>query len=476
VTSVVAGLMPAAIDQIQNAVAQALNQSKDMVFSQMWRAATAALTQNVMSQAVSLVPVLNTAIGAHQVVVGIATAVKAYQDKNKCGYVIENIAAPGDPDAAFRALEQMLDEDFKNATVAAGQGAAAFAAGFDPTGTASVVTGAATAVYNLINDLVDFGLKYYQAVAANDILSKWKAIPFDGDESISYGLVIKQKSLLNDEIKALQAAGGKYTTDFTSAMKACPLLGCFFLTKVPAIDLVEMVASENALRHEYANVWFDCLRNLQVSKVEELISKATDVLANSKFQIISDSDAVHDLQVELTTANAARHKKFHEERQGTLDGLNRIHREKQQKRIEADRADRAAESALMALKKKEREFEDSLAKVVDDVLTPASAYTVAALEKGKNAVARATAQYKAETGGIHKLHTIRNDESNEARHKFKDLLAQSQHHPKLVAITELALYYMARSGAKPAGHGDLRPLRDASRLKKLLVQHWDAPD
>jgi hypothetical protein len=130
----------------------------------------------------------------------------------------------------------------------------------------------------------------------------------------------------------------------------------------------------------------------------------------------------------------------------------------------------------MALKKKEREFEDSLAKVVDDVLTPASAYTVAALEKGKDAVARATAQYKAETGGIHKLHTIRNDESNEARHKFKDLLAQSQLHPKLVAITELALYYMARSGAKPAGHGDLRPLRDASRLKKLLVQHWDAPD
>ena len=476
-TSTMSGLMPAALDQIQNSVAQALNQTKDAVFDQMWRAATAVVGKNVMSQAVSLVPVLNTAVGAAQVVTGIAAAVKAYQDKNKCGLVRRTIVAPGDPDAAFRALEKMLEEDFKSATVAAGQGAAAFAAGFDPTGTASVVTGAATAVYNLINDLVDFGLKYYQAVAANDILSKWKASPFDGDESISYGLSVKEKSLLNDDIKALQAVGGQFCSNFTAAMNECPLLGCFFLTKMPAVDLVEMVASDVALRHEYANVWFDCLLKLQTSKIEELMSKARDVLANSKFKVISDTDAVHDLQVELTTANAARHQKMAESRRAFLDGFNSQHlikvEEKKRREDESVRlAKVATQSAFLLIKARQQEFDQRMEALLVDVMTPSRDLPLDVLEKRKNAVVEAITKYKAETGGIHKLHTVRNDESNDARYLLRDLVAVGYHRPNLELINDLALYYMTIWGP-PRGYEGIRPLRDASRLKKLLNEHYD---
>jgi hypothetical protein len=166
-----------------------------------------------------------------------------------------------------------------------------------------------------------------------------------------------------------------------------------------------------------------------------------------------------------------------ETRRASLDEFKRQHlikvEEKKRREDESVRlAKVATQSAFLLIKAKQQEFDQRMEALLVDVMTPSRDLPLDVLEKRKNAVVEAITQYKAETGGIHKLHTVRNDESNYARHALRDLVAQGYHRPNLEKINDLALYFMTIWGP-PQGYESARPLRDASRLKKLLKEHYD---
>jgi hypothetical protein len=444
IASAEAAATPAVISAFETWVANALNVAQDAVFAQMITAATSVVGQANYKTIIGLVPILNTVVAAGQVAKGFADAAAAYRQKNECGLVRTEIAASGDPQAAFAALEKLLDEDFKAATQAAVEGAVAFAAGFDATGTASTVVGAVTAVAHLFQDMVTFGLNYYQMVAANRILTSWQSTPLDGDESIAFGL--RPTSGVSDEIKARRAVGGVQTDHFTAAMGECPLLGCYFLSKLPAIDLLEIVAADVA--YHYKSSFFQMHIDIDSDRVNNLVASAQSILDASRFRISQVQSSVFDMRNQLERDNLKRHTEFAARRNAALESAVVMMLARRKK----DEDDRAAELAELVRRSEEVESQKLLAR--------------------REAIAKAMALYKAETGGIHKLHTVRNSESTEARALMKGLIEKGTDKQTLITIDAVASYLMTLT-EKPRAYPALMPLRDASRLKRLMKEHYD---
>jgi regulator of RNase E activity RraB len=444
IASAQAAATPAVISAFETWVANALKVAQDAAFAQMISAATAVVGQANYKTIIGLVPILNTVVAAGQVAKGFADAATAYQQKNECRLVRKEIAAPGDPQAAFAALEKLLDEDFKAATQAAVEGAVAFAAGFDATGTASTVVGAVTAVAHLFQDMVTFGLNYYQMLAANRILISWQSTPLDGDESIAFGL--RSTSGVSDEIKARRAVGGVQTDNFTAAMGECPLLGCYFLSKLPAIDLLEIVSADVA--YHYKSSFFQMHIDVDSGRVSNLVASAESILDASRFKISQEQSSVFEMRKRIEEDNLKRHAEFVAGRQLALESAVVMMLARRKK----DEDDRAAELAELVRRSEEVELAKLLAR--------------------REAIAKAMAIYKAETGGIHKLHTVRNSESTEARAVMKGLIEKGTDKQTLITLEAVASYLLTITG-KPREYPALMPLRDASRLKRLIKEHYD---
>ncbi len=470
-------------------IANALQVSQDSVFQQMISAAQRVLGPERYTEIVGLIPLLNTVVGAARVAKGLYDATQAYRQYNECAVARKDIIAPGDANAAFAALEKLLDEEFKKSTQAAVEGAIAFAAGFDPTQTASSVVGAATAVAHLFQDMIGFGLNYYQMIEANRILVAWRAAPLDGEMSISFGL--KSPRWVIDAVKARRAGGAVAITEFTAAMQRCPLLGCYFIATMPALDVLEIVAADAAWNSQSS--FFQMYLDINSARVEKLVESAKSILKNSRFRVNQNREQVHQLSSDLVTANFDRHQAMHADRVATLSAFARQHEEKRQfreareatlnafaiKHLAAQRAaedayrrsilDAAAVQMLLA----RQAAEDEAAAQLATLMQASAKVERDRLMARREGIARALATYKKETSGIHRLHTVRNPESTVAREVLKALLGKGTGSDTLAALDAVVSYLLTIT-PRPAGYPMLRPLRDASRLKRLLQAEYDA--
>lgn len=449
-------------------LANALKVRQDQVFRQMINEAHKVLGVERYNEIVSLVPLISTLVSGVKVAKGFYDAVQAYQLHNECGEVRKNVVAYGDPNTAFLALEKLLNEDFKRATQAAAEGAVAFAASFDPTLTAPSIVGAATAVAHLFQDMVTFGLNYYQMEAVNKTLKAWAATPLDGDLSIAFGL--KSHTNVRDEIKARRAGGAIDVDQFSAAMSQCPLLGCYFIASLPALDLLEIVAAD--LVYNSQQSFFQMCIDINSAKVENLVKSGKSILAASRFQVVQSRAELHNLSGSMTKDNVERHKKFSEAREATLNGFAVKHLALQQEREKSHRRS-VMESAVLLMLQARKKAEDEAAALLTDLARSASEVELERLLARKEAIAKAMQIYENETSGIHRLHTVRNSESTEARAVLKDLLQKAGSNRQALAKLEAVACYLMTITDQPRENQALRPLRDASRLKRLLKEHYD---
>jgi hypothetical protein len=470
-------------------IANALQVTQDRVFDQMISAAQRVIGPDRYQEIVGLIPLLNTVVGAARVAKGLYDAVKAYQKYNECAAVRKTIIAPGDADTAFAALEKLLDEDFRRATQAAAEGAIAFAAGFDPTQTAGSVVGAATAVAHLFQDMIGFGLNYYQMVEANRILASWRTTPLDGQMSIAFGL--KSTGRVRDEAKARRAGGAVEITGFTTAIRQCPLLGCYFIANMPALDVLEIVAADVAWNSQSS--FFQMYLDIHSARVEKLVESARGILDNSRFRVTQNREQLHQLRSNLVSANLERHQAMHADRIATLTAFARQHEEKRQfreareatlnafviKHVQAQRVAEEAyqrsimDAAAVRMLQARQQAEDAAAAQLAELMQASATVERQRLIARRDGIARAIATYEKETSGIHRLHTVRNPESTEARSVLKGLIDKGTNLDALAALDAVASYLLTIT-ARPREYPALRPLRDASRLKRLLQAEYDA--
>lgn len=449
-------------------VANALKVKQDQVFAQMITEAKNVLGVDRYTEIVSLVPLISTLVSGAKVAKGFYDAVHAYQLRNNCGEVRKDVVAKGDPNAAFLALEKLLNEDFKRATQAAAEGAVAFAASFDPTRTAPSVVGAVTAVAHLFQDMVTFGLNYYQMVTVNKTLEAWAATPLDGDVSIAFGL--KSHTKVRDEIKARRAGGVIDVDQFSAAMQQCPLLGCYFISSLPAIDLLEIVAADLAYNSQHS--FFQMYLDINSARVENLVKSAKSILEASRFQVTQNRADLHNLSSSMATNNLKRHQQFSESREATLNGFAAKHLALQKEREMAHRRS-VMESAVLLMLQARKKAEDEAAALLADLARSSAEVEHERLQARKQAIAKAMQIYENETSGIHRLHTVRNSESTEARSVLKDLMQKSGADRQALVKLEAVACYLMTITDQPKEYPALRPLRDASRLKRLLKDHYE---
>jgi hypothetical protein len=448
-------------------IADALQVRQDEIFKQMISSAQQVLGVERYHEIVSLVPLISTLVSGAKVAQRFRDAVIAYQLHNECGEVRRDVVAHGDPNAAFGALEDLLNKDFKRATQAFAEGAVAFAASFDPTLTAPSVVGALTAVAHLLQDMVTFGLNYYQMVAVNKTLKAWAATPLDGDLSIAFGL--KSHTKVRDEIKARRAGGAIDVDQFSAAMRQCPLLGCYFISRLPALDLLEIVAADLAYNSQHS--FFQMYLDINSARVEKLVESSKSILKASRFQVVQDRAELHNLSASMTRDNVERHKQFNAAREATLNGFAVKHLALQKEREKAHRR-LVMESVVVLMLQARKKAEDEAAALLADLTRSANEVEHDRLLARKAAIAKAMQIYENETGGIHRLHTVRNSESTEARAVLKDLIQKAGgNRQALEKLEEVACYLMTVSH-QPEEYPALRPLRDASRLKLLLNEHF----
>ena len=223
-------------------------------------------------------------------------------------------------------------------------------------------------------------------------------------------------------------------------------LGCYFLSKLPAIDLLEIVAADVA--YHYKSSFFQMHVDIDSDRVNNLVASAQSILDASRFRIRQVQSSVLDMRNQLERDNLKRHTEFAARRNAALESAVVMMLARRKK----DEDDRAAELAELVRRSEEVESQKLLAR--------------------REAIAKAMALYKAETGGIHKLHTVRNSESTEARALMKGLIEKGTDKQTLITIDAVASYLMTLT-EKPRAYPALMPLRDASRLKRLMKEHYD---
>lgn len=464
---VVTAAPPPDTSTFEGYVANALQVSKDEVFNEMIRAAKKVLGPERYLEIVSLIPLISTVVKAGMVANGFLNAVTAYQQLNLCGNVRKNVVAHGDPNSAFEALEKLLNEEYKRATEAAAEGAIAFAASFDPTQTASSVVGAVTAVKHLFQDMVTFGLNYYQMVAANNTLKAWAATPLNGDHSIAFGL--KSDTGWQDTDKA-RRAGGAEDHQFSAAIRQCPLLGCYFMSSLPALDLLEIVAAD--LAYNSRQSFFQMYLDINSAKVENLVKSAKSILQASRFHVVQDRAELHELKSNMTTDNFERHIQFSATRKATLNEFAVKHTALQKEK-EREHRRSVMESAVLLMLDRRRKAEEEAAALLADLAQSAADVEHNCLLARKEAIAKAIQAYENETSGLHRLHTVRNPESTEARAVLKDLIQKASGNQQALVKLETVASYLLTLTDQPKEYPALRPLRDVSRLKRLLQEHYE---
>ena len=127
-------------------------------------------------------------------------------------------------------------------------------------------------------------------------------------------------------------------------------------------------------------------------------------------------------------------------------------------------------SAVGLILKKRIEAENAAHNLLKEGLEKPEEVDPQKLEKRKKGVIEALNAYDRETSGIHRLHTWRNDESVTAQTELRRLC--NVHGPRGSIELEAVVTYLISKTNCPA-HCQLRPLKGASRLKKLLKEYYE---
>jgi hypothetical protein len=172
---------------------------------------------------------------------------------------------------------------------------------------------------------------------------------------------------------------------------------------------------------------------------------------------------------EITAFNAKHIERFQiEERKAKLNAFTKKHLELQTEKKIAHESEMSALAAMLAERKKR---EDEAAAQLAEITRRAEEVETQKLIARKQAIANAIETYEAETSGLQGLFTVRNAESTEARDLLKNLILMGNQRPALIKLESVAMYLMTY-GNHPREYPALRPLRDASRLKRLLQENY----
>lgn len=460
------------ISGFEEMVSKALGVTRDQVFSAMINEAQRVLGEKAYAEIVNFIPVLNTISAAGKLVWSLKATFDAYGTDQYCNMVRRSgIVAAGMGSDSIEQLNKLLREDFLLATQATGESAAQFGAGFDPTGTAGSVVGAALAVVHLIQGLVTFGKNYYQVHNANQILAKWRQIPLDGDMSISFGLKSTSVDSANtDKLKARRAIGGtsNQSTSFIEAMNECPLLACYFIANTVTIDLLEIVTADQIINNK-GSAFFESFQKFNSEKIEALKALAKEKLDSSRFWVDQNKAKAHELRVQAEADNLDRHQKFSDNRKALLESFTNKHIAIVDFRAKAKVA---TQSAMVFILKRRDEEEARRAAILRELCEAAEKAETHKLIARRQAVEGAIAKYIQETSGFAVLYTARTPEATAAREKLGELLGKGTAKPTLVALDRLTTYLLTITDA-PDEYKHLKPLKKESRLKRLLKEGYD---
>lgn len=460
------------ISGFEEMVSKALGVTRDQVFSAMINEAQRVLGEKAYAEIVNFIPVLNTISAAGKLVWSLKATFDAYGTDQYCNMVRRSgIVAAGMSSDSIEQLNKLLREDFLLATQATGESAAQFGAGFDPTGTAGSVVGAALAVVHLIQGLVTFGKNYYQVHNANQILAKWRQIPLDGDMSISFGLKSTSVDSANtDKLKARRAIGGtsNQSTSFIEAMNECPLLACYFIANTVTIDLLEIVTADQIINNK-GSAFFESFQKFNSEKIEALKALAKEKLDSSRFWVDQNKAKAHELRVQAEADNLDRHQKFSDNRKALLESFTNKHIAIVDFRAKAKVA---TQSAMVFILKRRDEEEARRAAILRELCEAAEKAETHKLIARRQAVEGAIAKYIQETSGFAVLYTARTPEATAAREKLGELLGKGTAKPTLVALDRLTTYLLTITDA-PDEYKHLKPLKKESRLKRLLKEGYD---
>jgi len=460
------------ISGFEEMVSKALGVTRDQVFSAMINEAQRVLGEKAYAEIVNFIPVLNTISAAGKLVWSLKATFDAYGTDQYCNMVRRSgIVAAGMSSDSIEQLNKLLREDFLLATQATGESAAQFGAGFDPTGTAGSVVGAALAVVHLIQGLVTFGKNYYQVHNANQILAKWRQIPLDGDMSISFGLKSTSVDSANtDKLKARRAIGGtsNQSTSFIEAMNECPLLACYFIANTVTIDLLEIVTADQIINNK-GSAFFESFQKFNSEKIEALKALAKEKLDSSRFWVDQNKAKAHELRVQAEADNLDRHQKFSDNRKALLESFTNKHIAIVDFRAKAKVA---TQSAMVFILKRRDEEEARRAAILRELCEAAEKAETHKLIARRQAVEGAIAKYIQETSGFAVLYTARTPEATAAREKLGELLEKGTAKPTLVALDRLTTYLLTITDA-PDEYKHMKPLKKESRLKRLLKEGYD---
>jgi hypothetical protein len=456
----------------------------DPVFLEIVTLGSQAFGSENFKELVSVIPVLNTVVGAGKLVKNIADAASLYNKHHECNAVKTTIVAPGDATEAIAGLERMLEVDFNKATVAVAEGTTKLVAGLDVSGAAGAVVGATWAVAHLFEGMVTFGLQYYQMLAANKVLDSWDVmkVKLDGEIDLvsmaSIGLGSNTNDIeRKDKFRARHSVGDLKATHFIGAMRECPLLGCYFLTKSPAADLLEIVSAD--LQANMNKPFFSTIYEIDVGRIEKLRAYAQDVLNNSRFEVTQDLSQRKTNSDILENANIARVQTAKAEFAAKLTSniANRQAAAQAKYIADQDKIKNAhrlnfleLNSAVGLILKKRLEAENAAHNLLKEGLEKPEEVDPQRLEKRKKGVIEALDVYDRETSGIHRLHTWRNDESVTAQTELRKLCKLTGT-PGLIQLEAVVTYLISKTNC-PA-NCQLRPLKGASRLKKLLKEYYE---
>ena len=460
------------ISGFEEMVSKALGVTRDQVFSAMINEAQRVLGEQAYAEIVNFIPVLNTISAGGNLLWSLKATFDAYGTDQYCNMVRRSgIVAAGMSSDSIEQLNKLLREDFLLATQATGESAAQFGAGFDPTGTAGSVVGAALAVVHLIQGLVTFGKNYYQVHNANQILAKWRQIPLDGDMSISFGLKSASVDSANtDKLKARRAIGGtsNQSTSFIEAMNECPLLACYFIANTVTIDLLDIVTADQIINNK-RSAFFESFQKFNSEKIEALKALAKEKLDSSRFMVVQNKAKAHELRVQAEADNLDRHQKFSDNRKALLESFTNKHIAIVDFRAKAKVA---TQSAMVFILKRRDEEEARRAAILRELCEAAEKAETHKLIARRQAIEGAIAKYIQETSGFAVLYTARTPEATAAREQLGELLGKGTAKPTLVALDRLTTYLLTIKDA-PDEYKHLKPLKKESRLKRLLKEGYD---
>ena len=454
-----------------SSVAQTLKLDvSDPTFLKMMAEAQKLIGDKAFDEVLGFVPYINTAANVVNCFINIEKAITSKNDSVLCGRFKALVAAPGDATAAFTALEEILNRQSNKYTQAYQLNAVSALTILDPSGITSAVNKAAQAVLHRYQEVLGFGVDYYQMIAANEILDSWENTPLNAGVDPSHAVLagLKHVSVGNfnrsgtndDKFKARRAFGGMTNTHFTGAMRESPLLACYFLSKSVPADLQAIVAADLALnmgKHFFQTVF---LSNLKVC--EDLIKKAKKILEESRFEVqeigINNSyEVAKKIESQYYSDFNDRGKKI---KSAMSSVILKNHAEQSTRRKDFEDTMPIISRLLLARMKLENDAQQLLT------------YTLKPVEDSElidicKAINSAVDQYNRETSGVHRIHTWRNDESIEAMNFLSNLATKKD----LLSLRKLeaAVFFLVSQKEKPAGL-DLKPLKEHSRLKKLLSE------